>query len=328
MHSVSRRAGRLGVLSAVGLFSLVLVGLAVAPAGAQSAAQTVCPAGPPYLQLANPSPGDVLPNGDVIISGVAYDPGATDGSGISRVDLFLGNRDTGGLFLGSAVPLANATSTSKTFSIKASLPDGRNGQRDFVAYAMSGVDGQQTSVTIPVYLGAAPTPVPVVNGNTPPPPTPLTATIESTCRTGITVQAPSTDTTTAFRTLPISPTLAGPVLELANPAAGTILTTGDVVVEGVAYDPAATDGSGIDRVELFLDTRESGGLSLGSAVPGEGDVLSPRAFRITADIPTTTNGGHSIVAYARSAVTGKEAVITVRDVFFGAAPTPTPRPKS
>jgi hypothetical protein len=328
MLRVSRQVGRLSALAGIGIAIFALVSLAAVPAGAEPSSQALCPAGAPVVELANPGPGDVLPTGDIIISGVAFDPGATDGSGINRVDLFLGQRDSGGVFLGSALPAANAGSTSRTFSIKASVPNSANGARDFVAYAISGVDGQQTSVTVPVFVGAAPTPTPIVAGSTAPLPVALTATTASTCHAGTTVSAPSGETVAAFRPLPLPPTTAAPVLELANPASGGVLTTGDVIIEGVAYDPAATDGAGIDRVELFLDSRDSGGLSLGSTVPGANGALSPRSFRITAEIPTGTNGGHSIVAYARSAVTGQETVFTVPDVFFGAAPTPTPRPKS
>jgi Bacterial Ig domain len=330
MPLVSRRVGRLGILAGIGLGAFVLVSSTAAPAGAQTSGQALCPAGAPVVQLANPSPGDLLPTGDIVISGVAFDPAATDGSGISRVDVFLGQRDSGGLFLGSAVPAADTGSTSRTFSIKANLPSGTNGGRDFVAYAISGVDGQQTSVTIPVFVGAPPTPTPVVAGSTARTPVPLTAATESTCRTGTTLSpaAPSADIGPGFRRLPLPPTGAAPVLELANPASGGLLTTGEVIVEGVAYDPSTPDGAGIDRVELFLDSRDSGGLSLGSAVPGMNDVLNPRAFRIRADIPGNTNGGHSLVAYAHSAVTGQETVVTVREVYFGAPPTPTPRPTS
>jgi hypothetical protein len=157
----------------------------------------------------------------------------------------------------------------------------------------------------------------------------MTATVQSTCRGDTTVAPgqPSADTVAALRPLSISSSLAAPVLELANPSSGALLATGDMIIEGVAYDPAATDGAGVDRVELFLDSRDSGGVALGSAVPGDG-MSNPRAFRIHADVPGATNGGHSLVAYAHSAVSDREVAITVRDVFFGAAPTPTPRPKS
>jgi hypothetical protein len=300
---------------------------AAAPAAALPSTSAACPSGAPVLQLANPGPGDLLPTGDIIISGFAFDPAASDGSGISRVDLFLGDRDTGGLFLGSAVPAEDASAIGKTFSIKASVPNSSKGERDFVAYAVSAVNSQQTRVTAPVFVGAAPTPTPVSSDGSARSATPLKASTDSTCHVQQVV-APSSSDALGFRTLPLPAHLAAPVLDLANPTSGDVLSSGDVIIEGVAFDPGATAGAGIDRVELFLDSRESGGISLGSAVPGANGALNPRAFRISADIPSNTNGGHSLVAYAHSAVTGQETIVTVRDVFFGAAPTPTPRPKS
>jgi hypothetical protein len=327
MRSASRPVGRFGAVIGIVLTVFALLSTAAAPAAAVPSTSTACPAGAPVLQLANPGAGDLLPTGDIIISGLAFDPAATDGSGISRVDLFLGDRDTGGLYLGSAVPADNASAIGKTFSIKASVPNNSNGERDFVAYAVSGVNGQQTRVTVPVFVGAEPTPTPVPSDGSAPPPAPKKASTESTCRVEQVV-VPSSSDALALRTIPLPAGVAAPVLDLANPTSGAVLPTGDVIIEGVAFDPAATDGAGVDRVELFLDSRESGGLSLGSSVPGANGALNPRAFRITAEIPSNTNGGHSLVAYAHSAVTGQETIVTIHEVFFGVEPTPTPRPKS
>src|SRR5579864_9080779 len=98
LTSIKRRWGAaIGVASATAFILLSLT----APAGAQQV--TTSPTDWPVLQLANPAPGDLLGSGDYIVSGTAYDPAAVTGAGISRVDLFLGSRDAGGLFLGSAV---------------------------------------------------------------------------------------------------------------------------------------------------------------------------------------------------------------------------------
>jgi len=307
-----RSLARFAALAGIGLAALAA--LAAAPAGAQS---STCAAGAPFLQLADPNPGDVLPTGDLIVSGIAFDPGATDGSGISHVDLFLGSRDDGGVILGSVAP------TGRAFSVRASVPNTANGSRDFVAYAFSAADGQQTSVSIPVFIGAAPTPTPTSSTSTAR--RALTSTTESTCRT---VAPATSDNVPAFRPLPLPSNLAAPVLQLANPSSGDVLSTGDVIIEGAAYDPTSTEGAGVDRVELFLDSRESGGLLLGSGIPGALATESPRVFHIKASVPSGTNGQHSLVAYARSSVTGQETVVSVNDVFFGAAPTPTPRPTS
>src|SRR3954447_26224249 len=66
-------------------FSVVLAYLSLAsvPAGAQTvAASTSCP----VLSVGNPNPGDTIGEGGYVISGEAFDPAATSGSGISRVD--------------------------------------------------------------------------------------------------------------------------------------------------------------------------------------------------------------------------------------------------
>jgi hypothetical protein len=83
----------------VGLVTILLVGTSLAGVASPSTAQEICPGGPPFLQLANPSPGAQLSQGDYVVSGLAYDPSATQGSGISNVELFLGRRDEGGTSL-------------------------------------------------------------------------------------------------------------------------------------------------------------------------------------------------------------------------------------
>jgi hypothetical protein len=58
----------------------------------------------PTLDIGNPSPGDLLTPGSMVIQGMAYDETAETGVGVDRVSLFLGNRDedNGALFLGDA----------------------------------------------------------------------------------------------------------------------------------------------------------------------------------------------------------------------------------
>ncbi|HLZ25838.1 MAG TPA: hypothetical protein VKV73_00785 [Chloroflexota bacterium] len=115
------------------------------------------------------------------------------------------------------------------------------------------------------------------------------------------------------------PCTSGPVLDLANPSAGDLLSPGDYVVSGVARDPAAPSGDGIDRIELFLGNRDLGGTEVGTAIPQQG------MFAVTAKLPTSISGGTNFFAYAHSAVSGQEVAVSV-PVFLGAAPTPTPRP--
>src|SRR5690242_10836781 len=82
------------------LLLLVALTLVSLPASAQTA-PTQCPA----LQLDNPNPGDGIFPGGYVISGIAFDPSVTVGSGIGHVDFFLGSRDDGGLYLGSVTPI-------------------------------------------------------------------------------------------------------------------------------------------------------------------------------------------------------------------------------
>jgi len=72
------------------------------------------------LDLANPRAGDVLSTGDIVISGDAFVPSAAPLTGVSRVDLFLGARDNGGLFIGSTVPVG------KEFQVTADVPNSEN----------------------------------------------------------------------------------------------------------------------------------------------------------------------------------------------------------
>ena len=62
----------------------------------------------PILIVQNPSAGDVLPRSKQYWFGIAYDPAAKSGSGVNRVEVFAGDRDAGGLFLGMALSKADA----------------------------------------------------------------------------------------------------------------------------------------------------------------------------------------------------------------------------
>jgi len=257
-------------------------------------AQQAPPTSPwPVLQIANPGPGSVVSSGDYWISGSAYDPTSTQGSGVSRVDLFLGDRDEGGIFLGSAVPgqdvleglTTGSTTAQDSFQVKVSLPSTVSGDHDLHAYAYSGLTGETTVVAFPIYIAVAPTPMATAA------PAPV-ASIEHLA--GI----PAT----------------GATFSLGNPTAGDFIPAGDYVVSGAA-------GSTIDRVQLFLDERDTGGTMLGTATPTNG------TFMVTVKIPTTMTGEHSFVAYAYSSATGQETKVSV-PIQLGTPATPTPRPSA
>ncbi len=158
----------------------VMIG-ATSPVAADrvGAEQSGCSSAPPILQLANPNPGDVIQRGDLMVSGLAYDPAATNGAGIARVDLFLGDRDSGGTILGSTAQGGNSSSLDRQFLVKASLPSNATGGHDFVAYAYSSMTGEWTRASVPVFIGVAPTPTP--NNDTHQMPVPLRAALSFSC---------------------------------------------------------------------------------------------------------------------------------------------------
>jgi hypothetical protein len=139
------------------------IGLSVVAA---EPASTIVPSGHPVLDLANPSAGEVVLSGDYVISGMAFDPAATDGSGIRHVDLFLGSRDAGGLFLGQAVPgqpsLPDTTNTRLAqdgFQIKVTMPTHVSGARDLYVYTTT-TSGLESVTSVPIYVGTMPAPTP------------------------------------------------------------------------------------------------------------------------------------------------------------------------
>ena len=248
----------------------------------------------PVLEIASPSPGAVVSTGDFVVVGSAFDPAATSGSGISHVDLFLGDRDQGGLFLGSAIPGQNALqgltpgseTATNSFSVTVEMPTTlMGGSRDFHAYAYSTLTGKTTDVSMPVYIGLAPTPM-----ATPAALLPVPVANVAHMQPGVTPET----------------------FSLANPSAADVIGFGDYEVSGAV-------GPTVDRVSLFLDDRDTGGIVLGIATPVNGQ------FTLTVKIPTASSGGHMFTAYAYSSTTGQEAKVSV-PVFIGAAPTPTPRP--
>jgi hypothetical protein len=108
----------------------------------------------PVLNLANPSPGDVLSAGAYVVQGLAMDPESSHGSGINEVSFFLGPRDEGGIQLGEAVPGTGPDQDG--FSATLTLPSTSVGERTFVAYARSALSGKETEVTLPIVLGETP----------------------------------------------------------------------------------------------------------------------------------------------------------------------------
>lgn len=293
-------AGALGCL--VTLATLFTVSL---PAEAQTArlSTSTCP----VLDLENPEPGDVISGGDYVVSGVAFDPVTMRGSDVSRVDLYLGARDAGGILLASAKPGDAESADPRAFQATLKFPD-VDRTDELVGYAFSATSDATTSVAVPIHVGSL--------SRSEPQPAAESVTVKTGCP--VVVQGPAPQSTTTVPVVAITQH-QGPVLLLDNPDANAVLSHGTLAVSGFAFDPASTDGPGVDRVEFFLDSRDTGGVSLGEAVPGAAASVHPRLYSTTVTIPSNASGGRDFVAYARSTVTGLETVVSV-PVFIGAAP--------
>jgi hypothetical protein len=91
------------------------------------------------------------------------------------------------------------------------------------------------------------------------------------------------------------------VLEVGNPSSGATILSGAYNMVGRAFDKAATSGSGIDRIDIFLDSRDEGGLFLGTATPVNNNLWSA-----TVTLPNNNLGLHNMTVYAHSSVTGAQ----------------------
>jgi hypothetical protein len=110
-----------------------------------------------------------------------------------------------------------------------------------------------------------------------------------------------------------------PLLDLANPSAGDLISPGSYIVDGTVIDPVTFSPSGISHVEFFLGARDQGGTILGSTVPGTSPTGGPNAFQVTLSIPDV-NRDDNFTAYAYA--THSDAVTTVqREVHVGHATT-------
>jgi hypothetical protein len=310
MSSLSRVLGPAAV--AAGLL------LGTVPAFAQSAALNC---GSLRFEIANPAPGSALEPGGLVIQGIADDTAATSGTGVDHVDFFLGPRDQGGLTLGSTVPGAapGPFAALGSFQSQVWLPTNLHGGNDLVIYAHSAVTGSQAVVTIPIVVGesASEAGETATQGSTPTTnvtctnigmaPTSSTTTTTSMAPAPAATTTPSTGTTAPAPAMPAGKTV---VLQISNPDPGATVLAGDYVTQGVAYDQAAMSGGGIDRVSIFLDDRDAGGLFLANATPGSGGT-TPGAFTATIAFPTNNRGLHTLWYYAHSTVTGTETSVQV-----------------
>jgi hypothetical protein len=290
---------------------LAMLLLANVPVNAQSGSSTsTCP----LLNLGNPNAGDQVSAGDYVVTGVALDP--TTRSATS-VDLFLGTRDSGGTYLGTAVPGSDPNNPAG-FVKTVNFPD-VNRLDTFTAYASSAKGAGITTVSVPIRIGSPP------STTKPATPTPVAAsvTIKSNCPS-VVAGPGGLAVGTAAPVVAVSQN-QGPVLRIANPQSGDFVSRGDYVSYGVAFDPNSANGPGVDMVTYYFGApRDSGGLFIGSGVPG---VLGGPVGAYSAELkfPTNASGLHDVVAYAHSSVNGRETAVTI-SVNIAARLTPTPTP--
>jgi hypothetical protein len=219
----------------------MLVGLVIASLGSVASAETVAQAAPTatatptttacasapqgiVVIIQSPNPGDVIMAGaNVVIQGIAYDTASTTGSGIDRVGVYYGDRDAGGIFWGDAI-LGQASSgplTNAGFSLRSpTIPVGSGGRTIFV-YAHSAVSNKEAIASVPVFLGAAPTPV---RGQVPtavlPTPAPCTPTPTAT---PVSTSTPTpTPTTPPVVIVPAAPAPVAPAPAPPAPAAPAV----------------------------------------------------------------------------------------------------------
>jgi hypothetical protein len=241
------------------------------------------------LILENPSPGDTLISGtQVVMNGVAYDTGATTGTGISSVVAYLNARDAGGLALGTAQlgqpnPLAAPGSQFATagFTLRTpALPAG-SGAKSIFVYARSLIGNAEQTLEVPVFLNTAPTPVrgQVPTPVLPPPPacTPTPTgvpTAEDTSTPVAPIVATTPTTVTGSAATPTLAAAAKPAAPTPATAATTAPTVGATPAGVMAVAPStaqtAPRGGGIPPlVGLGL-------LAIGAAIAGGGLALRRR----------------------------------------------------
>jgi hypothetical protein len=116
---------------------------------------------------------------------------------------------------------------------------------------------------------------------------------------------------------PVPISLPGPYIAVANPNPGDTPLPGGYLMQGKAFDPAASldQGVGIDRVQVFLEDRDRGGLLLADARLGvtnlaaaPGSQFALAGWQALVSLP---NGVHTLFVYAHSWVSGKESVVRV-----------------
>jgi hypothetical protein len=271
-----------------------------------------------HFSLANPGPGSRVEEGTAVVQGVAMDTRAGTGAGIDRVDFFLDNRDSGGTNIGTAAPgMVPGPFGPGSFQTTISFPNTAGGH-DLFAYAHSSVTGQESIIDMPIAVGEDPikagetssataTATCTKGGNAAAMTTPAMTTPAMTTTPMATTPATTTAATTTTTTTPMMAASTSTIsLSVGNPSPGDTVHVGAINISGSAWDKAAMTGSGIDRVDIFLDSRDSGGMLLTQATLG-----AMNNWQATVTLPSNQTGLHTLNFYAHSSVTGQEMLVSV-----------------
>jgi hypothetical protein len=109
-----------------------------------------------YFDVGNPQAGDTIHLGGYMIEGIAFDRAADQSPGIDHIDVFLDDRDTGGMLIGHAVLGAPSPTPDDPDLVGAGwtaqvlLTSKMTGPHTLFFYVLSGVTGEEMVVTIPV----------------------------------------------------------------------------------------------------------------------------------------------------------------------------------
>ena len=276
------------MLAAVALCLARLPVAAAAPANTEPTFGCATPAEDMiHLNLSNPGPGDTVPAGNMVLHGLAFDRMAQSSAGVDRVSVFLDNRNAGGTHLADATlgepnpfaAMTDAQFANAAWSAVVGIPN-QPGLTFLVVKAHSAVTDHESAVSLPIVIGQDSMP-------------------------GQACSATSTAVTNA-----VTPA-ASMHLELSNPSEGAAVKVGAFQLQGIAFDRAAETGTGIDRVSIFLDNRDTGGIHLADATLLDEPIAGHHGvFQATVNIPDEI-ADHTLYAYAHSAVSGHDTWVSV-----------------
>jgi hypothetical protein len=296
----------------VGAFSAAgaLVLATAAPSFAQ-VATSACP-GYPVIRLENPAPGEGVPRAGVNISGIAYDPASTSGPGIAAVQVFVGDRDQGGLYRGAATlgqrnPFQPAGNLATAGFVRNANLAIAGGAKLVYVYATSNT-GKVSWVAIPIRASGE-GPVMSAPTQTCDRPNPVAAAIAA-------APAAATQATSGAAASIIT---GRPFLAVTGPLGGTF-PRARIVFSGVAYDPASRSGTGVESIRAFAGPREAGGKYLGAATRNQSNTVDPNpTFRnagwtLSANLATVGTGARGIYFYALGS-NGQESVVVIPAVI-------------